>query len=133
MCVWVFKDTFNYRYILSIKLRILWRSLSLVEKTRVPEENNVIDLPQVTDKLDQLVSIEYTSPCVKSNSQALIGKEPGQTKDYDIDICSTNCCFSAKHAALRKIAKTGWLGIRIMCPSGATYLTVGCCFSELVL
>jgi hypothetical protein len=57
-----------------------------VEKTRVPEENNVIDLPQVTDKLDQLVSIEYTSPCVKSNSQALIGKEPGQTKDYDIDI-----------------------------------------------
>ena len=90
MCMWVFKDTFNYRYILSIKLRILWRSLSLVEKTRVPEENNVIDLPQVTDKLDQLVSIEYTSPCVKSNSQALIGKEPGQTTGACVEskICS---------------------------------------------
>ena len=35
--------------------------------------------------------------------------QSGQTKDYKIGIC----CFSAKHAALR--AKTGWLGIRIMC------------------
>ena len=36
------------------------------------------------------------------------GFEPwsGQTKDYKIGIC----CFSA------------WLGIRIMCPSGATFL-----------
>jgi hypothetical protein len=42
----------------------------------------------------------------------------GQTKDYKIGIC----CFTAKHAALR--AKTGWLGIRIMCPSGATCLPV---------
>ena len=30
-------------------------------------------------------------------------------------------------------AKTGWLGIRIMCPSGATCLSVDCCFSELAL
>ena len=28
-------------------------------------------------------------------------------------------------------AKTGWLGIRIMCPSGATCLSADCCFSEL--
>jgi hypothetical protein len=27
-------------------------------------------------------------------------------------------------------AKTCWLGIRIMCPSGATCLPTGCCFSE---
>ena len=27
------------------------------------------------------------------------------------------CCFSGKHAALRKRAKTGWLGIMIICPS----------------
>ena len=42
------------------------------------------------------------------------GFEPrsGQTKDYKIGMC----CFSAKHVALR----TGRLGIRIMCPSGAT-------------
>jgi hypothetical protein len=28
---------------------------------------------------------------------------------------------------------TGWLGIRIMCPSGATCLSVDCCFSGLAL
>ena len=53
----------------------------------------------------------------------------GQTKDYNIGIC----CFSAKHAALRRKSKTGWLGIRIMCPSGATCLSAECCFSELAL
>ena len=30
-------------------------------------------------------------------------------------------------------AKTGWFGIRIMCPSGATCLSADCCFSELAL
>jgi hypothetical protein len=29
--------------------------------------------------------------------------------------------------------KTGWLGIRIMCLSGATCLLADCCFSELAL
>jgi hypothetical protein len=37
-----------------------------------------------------------------------------------------------KHAALRRRAKTGWLGIRIKCPSRATCLPADCCFSELV-
>ena len=52
------------------------------------------------------------------------GFEPrsGQTKDYNIGIC----CFSAEHA-LR--GKTGYLGIMIMCPSGATCLFADCCFS----
>jgi len=27
----------------------------------------------------------------------------------------------------------GWLGIRIMCPSGATCLSADCCFSNLAL
>ena len=40
----------------------------------------------------------------------------GQTKDYDIGIY----CFSAKQAI-----------IRIMFPSGETYLSAGFCFSEL--
>ena len=54
----------------------------------------------------------------------------GQTKDYNIDIC----LFSAKYRALkRERAKTGWLRIGIMCPSGATCLSVDCCFSELAL
>jgi hypothetical protein len=57
---------------------------------------------------------------------------PCQTKDYEIGIC----CFSAKHAALRRErerAKTGWLGIRIMCPIGAICLSMDCCFSKLAL
>ena len=47
-----------------------------------------------------------------------------QTKDYNIGIC----CFSAKHAALKrksKRAKTGWFGIRIMYPIVATCLSAG--------
>jgi hypothetical protein len=48
-----------------------------------------------------------------------------QTKDYKSGICY----FSAKDSTLR--AKTGWLGIRLMCPSGATCLPADCCFSEI--
>ena len=51
----------------------------------------------------------------------------GQTKDYKIGIC----CFSAKHAALRRKMKD-WLA-RIMCLSGATCQSANCCFSELTL
>ena len=59
------------------------------------------------------------------------GFEPqlGQTKDYKIDIC----CLSAKHAALRRKRKDGWLGIRIMCQGGGTCLPVDCCFNDLAL
>ena len=55
------------------------------------------------------------------------GFEPrsGQTKDYESGIC----CFSAKHAALRRKSKDR---IRINCPSGATCLSADCCFSVLV-
>ena len=51
----------------------------------------------------------------------------GQIIVYKIGIC----CFSAKHAALRRTSC--WLGIRIMCPNGTTCLSVDCCFSELSL
>jgi hypothetical protein len=50
-----------------------------------------------------------------------------QTKDYKIGIC----CFSAKHAALRRKNKDGLA--RIVCPSGATCLSADYCFSELAL
>jgi hypothetical protein len=53
----------------------------------------------------------------------------GQSKDYEIGIC----CFSAKQAVLRRKSKTGWLRIRILCLTGATYLSADCCFSELAL
>jgi hypothetical protein len=39
--------------------------------------------------------------------------------------------LSTKHERVR--AKTGWLGITIMCPSGVTCLPTDCCFSELAL
>ena len=54
------------------------------------------------------------------------GFEPrsNQAKNYGVGIC----CFSVKHAALRRNserAKTGWLGSEsIMCPSVATCLSV---------
>jgi hypothetical protein len=53
--------------------------------------------------------------------------ESGQTKDYKIGIC----CFSARHARLKRI--TDWLEIRIMCSSRATCLLPDCCFSEIAL
>ena len=44
----------------------------------------------------------------------------GQTKDYKIGMC----CFSTKHVSLRRnLAKTGWLGISILYPSGVTCLS----------
>jgi len=50
-----------------------------------------------------------------------------QIKDHKIGIC----CFPDKHSGVR--AKTGLLGIRMMCPSGTTCLSADCCFSELAL
>jgi hypothetical protein len=38
-----------------------------------------------------------------------------QIKDYIIGIC----CFSAKHAALKRKSKSVWLGISIMFSSGS--------------
>ena len=41
----------------------------------------------------------------------------GQIKDYKTDIY----CFSAKHAAIRRKSKTGWLGIGIMWGNMSTH------------
>ena len=42
--------------------------------------------------------------------------------------------FYGKARSTKQIrAKTSWLGISIMCPSGATCLSVGCGFSELAM
>jgi hypothetical protein len=54
----------------------------------------------------------------------------GSNQDYIIGIC----CFSAKHAALRRKNKDRLARNRIMCPSVATCLFGGTvCFSELAL
>ena len=52
-----------------------------------------------------------------------------QTKDNKIDIC----CFSTKHTTLGVRPKTDYLGITIICPSGATCLPADYCFSAITL
>jgi hypothetical protein len=66
-------------------------------------------------------------------SAVYCGFEPasGQAKDYDIKLVFVASPLSRQPYEER--AKTGWLGIRIMCPGGATCLSVDCCFSELSL
>jgi hypothetical protein len=71
---------------------------------------------------------------VLASSVIECGFEPrlGQTKPKQIDIG----CLSPlgrQHYGVR--TKTGWLKIRMMCPSGATYmyLLADCCFSELAI
>ena len=61
------------------------------------------------------------------------GFEPrsGQTKDYKIGIC----CFSAKHAALRRTSKD-WLARNQNNVSESVerhVVPIDCCFSELAL
>ena len=53
----------------------------------------------------------------------------GQTKDYKLVFVASS--LSTQHQGVR--AKTGWLGISIMCPSGTTCLPGDCCFSKLAL
>ena len=87
--------------------------------------NRICLLLWVSNRIDGVMVSVLASKAVD------YGLEPrsGQTKEYKIGIF----CFSAKHAALRRKSKTGWLGIRRMCPSGATCLSADCCFSELAL
>jgi len=53
---------------------------------------------------------------------------------------SENCGITNTYSTIcqmyhenRVVVKMGWLGIRIMCHSGATCLSADCCFSELAL
>jgi hypothetical protein len=57
----VFNTTFNNISVIS------WRSVLLLEETRVSE--NTTDISQVTDKLYHICCIEYTLPKLDSNSQ----------------------------------------------------------------
>ena len=70
-----------------------------------------------------LVNI-FTSTTVDCRCESRSGK----TKHYEIGVC----CFSAKNTTWVR-AKTGWLGIMIMCTSGVTCLSADCNFSELAL
>ena len=84
-------------------------------------------------KLKHVSHALYHIPCgvmvsVLALSAVYRGFEPrsDQTIDYTIGIC----CFFAKQG---EKSKTGWFGISIMCPSGATCPSAVCCFSGLAL
>ena len=57
--------------------------------------------------------------------------EPTSGSNQTIELAFVASPLSTQHQGER--AKTGRLGIRIMCPSGATCLRAECCFSELAL
>jgi hypothetical protein len=58
------------------------------------------------------------------------GKE--ETKPCSVSDCCLTPIFQLFHGE-HKLFNTGWLGIRIMCPSGVTCISMDCCFSDLAL
>jgi len=61
----------------------------------------------------------------------IVGLIPGWVKPKTIKFVFVAPLLSMQHKRVR--AKTGWVGIRIMCPSGATCQPTDCCFSEIAL
>ena len=59
------------------------------------------------------------------------GFKPYRVKSKTIKLVFVACPLSTQHYGER--TKTGWLGIRIMCPIGTTCLSADSCFSELAL
>jgi len=56
-----------------------------------------------------------------------VGLSPDQVKPKTIKLVFVASPLSTQDEGER--AKTGWLGIRIMCLSGATCLSANCCVS----
>ena len=78
---------------------------------------NSNEIKQLREKLKR-TELENRDDCSLRDYEQLA------LKIYIIGIC----CFSTNYAALRPM--TSWLGIRIICPSEATYLSADCCFSD---
>ena len=60
----------------------------------------------------------------------LVGSRPDRVKPKTIKLVFVASPLSTQQ---RERVKTGYLGIRRMCPSGATCLPADCCISELSL
>jgi hypothetical protein len=60
-----------------------------------------------------------------------MGSSPRRVKPRTIKLVFVASPLSTRHYEER--AKIGWLGIRIICPNGVTFLPADCCFSELAL
>ena len=65
------------------------------------------------------------SPRVRS----IVGSNPDRVKPENINLVFVAFPLITQHT--RERATTGWLGIRIICPSRATCQSADCCFSEL--
>ena len=63
--------------------------------------------------------------------RGFVGFSLGWVKPKTYTIGFVASPLSMQHKGVR--AKTGWLGIRIMCPSRASCLPTDCCFSEPAL
>jgi hypothetical protein len=59
------------------------------------------------------------------------GFVPGRVKPKTMKLVFVAFLQSTQHLGER--TKTSWLGIRILCPSGASCLSADCCFSELAI
>ena len=57
--------------------------------------------------------------------------EPRSRQTKWLKLVSVASPLSMQHKGVR--AKTGWIGIRIICPGAATCLSEDCCFSQLAL
>jgi hypothetical protein len=62
---------------------------------------------------------------------SIVGSSPGRVIPKTIKLVFVASPLSTQHKGER--AKTGWLRIRIICPSGATCIPTDCCFSDLAL
>jgi hypothetical protein len=117
----------------------------------IPEENNMLkSLPWYWPKFEfiyldiqlfhvivAVLQIQYCISCsngwhtLLECGRSWVRAQSSQTKDYEISMC----CFSAKHAALRRKSKDwlAWNHENVFKLSNMTYLPVNCCFSELAL
>jgi len=75
--------------------------------------------------------IGYVIACVLVPSVVDRGSSSDRVKPKTIKFVFVVSPLSTQHRGER--AKSGWLRIRIVCPSGMTCLSTDCCFSELAL
>ena len=64
-------------------------------------------------------------------TSSMVDRGIDRVKSKTIKLAFVASLLSTQHKGER--AQTGWLGIKIMCPYGATCLSTDCCFSELAL
>jgi hypothetical protein len=102
----------------------------LVEETGVPE---CLSQMLVNSTIPYYTNVEASSWIILRTWSSLPVQLLGQRYNVGFYISKRVINIFASFNSLRSKSKTGWFGIRIMCPSGATCLHTDCCFSELAL